>query len=252
MNLRTRVFALAVAGIMVGATSAEIFAYLAKSRVRRNAESLLAKVAQWRVGDTTWSETRELRIRYAAQQHADLRITGAPPEQDYSIELSSSSLNYMAFRFPVLWKLGVRPSGVLLEFRYRNQRLTYMRYSFYSATFSPSGAPTQLVAVVTETDADTSAGLPPYLVNYGERPSSFEPKGQEHGLGAILTRAANSEEQSAGFGFDLSCLSSVSGCRTLCEMMPSVWREAARQSTPNQIALPKEELGNPKCFQSIR
>jgi hypothetical protein len=64
----------------------------------------------------------------------------------------------------------------------------------------------------------------------------------------VITPKANAEERAEAFHFDLSCLSSLRGCRALCEMMPSVWTEAVRRYKNNETSLPKDELDNRACI----
>jgi len=136
-----------------------------------------------------------------------------------------------------------------VEFSYQDQKLSSVRYTFYSATFAPSVTPAQLVAAVTEIDENPTTEHPTFHIGYGERPNPFEPKGQERGLGVVITTRAKPADREAAFAFDfdLSCLSSVRGCQLLCKMMPSVWREAVSRAVTDELSLPKEELENPEC-----
>lgn len=250
MRTLTRLFLLLLVGLLLTAGLAELGIYILKLGVRREAESLLAEIKRWRLGETTWSQTQEFRVRYMARRTSNSGVTGTPPEESYAIQVSSAALNSLAFHYPTVWRLGVRPSGALVEFSYRDQKLSSVRYTFYSATSASSVKPTQLVAAVTEIDESPATEQPTFHIGYGERPSPFEPKGQEHGLGAVITTRVKPAERDAAFDFDLSCLSSVRGCQLLCKMMPSVWREAVSRAATDELFLPKEELENPKCSET--
>jgi hypothetical protein len=226
---------------------AEMSIYALKYQVRLQAEAILTEIKPWRPGVTTFSETHGFRTRYKAQKIEVAQVTGAPFGQKYFVDVSSPTLNSIAFRHGSLWSLGIRPSGATVELSYQDQKLNSISYKFYSATFAPSDTPVQLVAAVTEIEEEPVTERPIFHIGYGERTSSFEPKGRERNLGAIIFPTTAPSERNKAFNLDLSCLSSVRGCRLLCKMIPSVWKEAVSRAVADDLALPKEELENLQC-----
>ena len=72
-------------------------------------------------------------------------------------------------------------------------------------------------------------------------------------LEAAVNTDASPDQRDHAFDFDLSCLARMGGCRNVCEVMPSAWRdyEAKAHTEGNAIPperlLPSEELSDPRC-----
>jgi hypothetical protein len=62
-----------------------------------------------------------------------------------------------------------------------------------------------------------------------------------------VTVDATSEQRQHALDFDLSCLSHVGGCQQPCELMPSVWFDYQRRARAEGLAVPPDELGDPRC-----
>jgi hypothetical protein len=147
-------------------------------------------------------------------------------------------------------RFGLRPSAVVADLRYRNERLSYLSYSFDTLGLTSSGRPRELLAEVRfqdhtnfEQHESYHVGMDLSLVHslYGKQGDG------KLRLVAIVTPQATGEERNSAFDFDLSCISTFRGCRAACEVMPSVWKEALRRSQNKEISLPQEELENPVC-----
>jgi hypothetical protein len=145
--------------------------------------------------------------------------------------------------------LGLRPSAVEVELRYKEEKLTYCAYMVDTAVFTSSGKPSELIAAASVGERTTDAGGD-FNVGFRIHPSSFAAHADEVRFGGSLTPTATEREHNMAFAFDLSCLSSFRGCQALCEMTPVVWNEALRQQKNKEISLPEEELDNPRCTQN--
>ena len=122
-----------------------------------------------------------------------------------------------------------------------------------TAVVPASAAPRELSAEVRVQEDGGFVPYRDYSIGFDMRPTSIVANGDgQYRLVAIITSKATDEERDAAYNFDLSCLSSLQGCRALCEIMPSVWNEAIRRSRNNEISLPKDELENPRCAKALQ
>jgi hypothetical protein len=146
-----------------------------------------------------------------------------------------------------LWRLGLRPWAVEVDLRYQQEELIYLSYAVDTPVIARSGEPLELIAGATVGQRTSQEGGD-FSVGYRMHPSSFAAHAHEIRFGGSLTPTATQQERDAAFDFNLSCLSSLGGCHALCEMMPSVWREAVRRYNNKEISLPEEEMENPECL----
>ena len=228
-------------------TAFELVLHMANLRTRNQAESLLAAIGHLRPGESTLDDTRQIRIDFRARKNPDAYI-GAAAEQSYTIGVSNDIVNRIGFKYPRLWPLGVKPSAVAVNLRYRDKKLTYLDYGFATPVLQASSQPTYLTAEARIEEVDSRYGLRPnYYVGYSLRPSSIAGTTSEGRFGAFITSRATDEERNAAFKFDLSCLSSLRGCQVVCEIMPAAWNEAVQRSLKKEISLPDEWLESPRC-----
>jgi hypothetical protein len=175
-----------------------------------------------------------------------------PPQNKATPSASNYAVNAIGFKYPVLWRFGVKSSAVGVNLRYRDRKLTYLDYAFGTPVFKASSPPTYLIAEARIEEQDSRFGLRPnYYVDYRLRPSSIAGTTSEDRFEAIITSRATDEERHAAFDFDLSCMSSLRGCQALCKIMPSVWREAVSKYRNKEISLPQEELENSMCVKTL-
>ena len=241
MKRQGHVLLYVVAGLVLSVTLVELGVYIANLKTQRREDALLKRIENFRIGETTWDESQPIRIAYGAI--TDQGSTGPMPERLYSILVVNSLVNRMAFKFRRLWPLGLRPSGVELDLRYREEKLSYLRYTFFTAALSPSGRPRILTAEVRlqQRGDQPFQDHGDYHIGAGPKNSwTFGKQGEtDQILVAFVTPEATDEERKAAFGFDLSCMSALGGCRALCEMMPSVWKEALRRYCQLRLKIPR-------------
>ena len=214
-----------VVGFLIALALAELGGYVGNVLTRRKAEILLGAVRQLRVGESTLSTTENIRTEFGARRLNVSPVVGSAPEQRFQIFLGNYSLNNLKLKFPGLWRFGLRPSGVEVEFRYQEQKLVSAVYMVDTPVFTSYGEPVELVA---GTEVGEGRGVEPqenFRPVYRIRPSLLVGKAYEVRLGSLLGSGATKEERSAAFDFDLSCISTFRGCEAFCQIMPSVWRE---------------------------
>ncbi|MGO9518852.1 MAG: hypothetical protein ACLPND_17600 [Candidatus Korobacteraceae bacterium] len=234
------------AGIFLTAALVALDIYIGNIRTRRNAEELLMAIRQLRVGESTLSTTENIRMKFRAIKLNVSPVSGSPAEQRFQI-LVSNPWNKSKYMFPNLWQFGLRPSEVVVELRYQEERLISLSYMIDTPVFTSLGEPVELVAGTAVGENRDVEPKPNLSAIYTIRPSFLIAKALQVRLGGVLTSRATQEEHDAAFDFDLSCISSLHGCEAFCQVMPSVWREAARTYENKGIPLVQELLKNPRC-----
>lgn len=235
------------AGLLLTAALAALGIHVENIRTRRKAESLLSAVRQLRVGESTFSSTQNILTDFGAKRWAFSPISGLPPERRYGIFVGNSLLCKLELRLPSLWRFGLRPAWVEVEFNYKEELLTSVSYTLDTPSFTSSSEPVELVAVAfLGGDSDLEPHRS-FNVFYRLRPSFMVPRAFQISFGVGLPPSATKSERDAGFDFDLSCISSLGGCSAFCQIMPSVWREGWRRYENKELSLPKEVLGDPNC-----
>jgi hypothetical protein len=238
-----------IASLLALGITCEVAIHAANLRTRHRAEDLLDEVRLWRLGETTFSSTGKARANYNARQDFVNSVGGSVPERDYSISLANGVLNTLALEHPRFWRFGVKPSGVLVIFRFREEKLSYLSYALDIPVVGATGRPSELTAQVRLQEQSGFEEHPNYHIGVGWRPSSLFGKYGDGALdlATIVTPKARQAESNAAFDFHLSCLSSFRGCQALCEIMSSVWQEALRRNENKEISLPKELIQIPEC-----
>jgi hypothetical protein len=239
MRLAVRIFVSIAAGLLICAGLAELIIYSANVKTRRKSELLLNSVRHLKLGEEL-QDVQPILIRYGARTTSGM--AGSMPERIYSIRIANDIVNVIGFKCPALWRVGLKPSGVVVNLIYTQEKLSSLSYSF--STFLPEASPLaeELSATVQLKERGTYQANRNYRIGVGRGsgPSTF-------GVGAIVTPEANDEEHDAAFDFDLSCLSRFGGCQMPCELMPAVWKDALRRYENKEISLPREVLDNPRC-----
>jgi hypothetical protein len=248
MRALTRTFLSITAGFILTAAIAEITVYSINRESRGKAESLLRKVEALQIGKTTLEDCRPILTEYT-EVPTNVSGGGRSEEVLYSVAVVNRSLNNTVSAHPHLWILGLKPSAVTVDLSFQEKRLTHISYRVDTVSaLTPFGTRAEIVAVI-QVQSEEIHGLDPnYYVGYGIRPSSLAPLTKEYGLGSIITPSATNDAHNAAFDFDLSCMSSLRGCRAPCELLPSVWKEVKRRSGNNQFSLSQEVLEDSKCF----
>jgi hypothetical protein len=253
---------------------AELSIFSINLSARHRAEALLTSIRHLRVGESrsevqwllseynatasgfTRTEPRleglfsvppPLAPRTPAAQRANGAHVDTQPEQTYFIYVFPQTVNRIGSYSSVFWAIGVAPWAVEVRLQFEADKLNSVTYSLGFGTAS-LGRPKELVAVVRLRSNSGSSENPSYRIGYDMRPSSILPNaGGQFRLGAVIAPDATEEQRISAFDFNLSCLSTVHGCRALCEVIPKVWKEAIEQSDKKEIILPIDKLDAPVC-----
>lgn len=247
MKRLKRVLLYLAAALLLMTALAELGIYAENVKTRRKAEALLSAIRPLRVGESTFSNMQNILIDFGARRVALSPVSGSPPEQLYQILAAHFWLYKLELKLPKLWRFGLRPAWVAAEFNYKEENLTSVTYTVDTPMLTSSSEPVELVAMASlgeDTDLEAHRN---FNVVYRLRPSFVVPRAYQISLGGIVTPSATQRERDAAFDFDLSCISSLRGCYEFCQIMPSVWREAARRDENKEISLPKIVLENSKC-----
>lgn len=130
---------------------------------------------------------------------------------------------------------GLRPWEVDVVLGITDSRLSLMRLQFSADTGLGQGS------LVVRTTLAPASGSTPYYATYLKRPGYLEL------LPIDITSAATSEERHRAFDFDLSCAIAYSGCRSVCELAPSAWRDYEARPTAGGTPVSDEEANDPRC-----
>jgi hypothetical protein len=234
------------ATFLLMAALAELSIYVENVRTRQRAAALLSATRELRLGESTFSTTQNIRIDFGAIREVVAPVSGVPVEQRYQILVSTFYLNNLKYKFPSLWQFGLRPSVVEVELRYKEEKLIYLSYLLSAPVLTSNGQPKELVGESVE-EGDGREPERDFILGYRIVPSSVVAHGLQVRFGGLLTSRATEDERDAAFDFDLSCISSLRGCRAFCQMMPSVGREAKRRYENKEQSFPKEVLEDSAC-----
>jgi len=169
-----------------------------------------------------------------------------------SVQVASSSLNWLGWKVPWLRLFGNPIWGVQAEFVMKDNHLCYVSYRvrFFLTPDEwrqlerdrPHSAAEQISLSGTATDEPASSAVPAYTSDVWQLRAivSFR---------ASVTNEGSDEQQRRAFDFDLTCLSRLGGCRAGCEVMPSVWIDHQRKVREKDRTTPAEELNDPRCVK---
>jgi hypothetical protein len=241
---------LITASVLLILATFEVFIYTVNRRNYERAEALLDDVRQWRLGESTSLDTKQTRIAYGAIKNPDAAI-GPILEQSYTIYVSNI-LYSIALNYHGLWRLGVRPSGVRVNFRFRDDRLSNVNYLLYTAVVDSSGTTKQLSADVEMRENIQDEKNANFGVGFRKRgtpPIALQTDADsEDQLGALISPKATKQERNAAFNFDPSCAFRLGGCQAVCQLMPAVWRELLTRLDTKQLSILDEQVKNRSCF----
>jgi len=207
--------------------------FVAYFRTRQKAESLLASLRKAEVGTTTSEEMQPLLAAYEAEK---IPPSGgcASGEVAYGILVSNHTIDYLGTTHPFLLNVGVRPlsatavlsfaGGRLCDFSYSTAALLLRRQ--YPLRITGQGA-AQLIEINAQTTVQRASGGENYQVrSFQTLLRGFRQSGVDLGVRVVVTPDATPSEFEKALTFDLSCFTSLRGCRTLSQLMPLVPQDA--------------------------
>jgi hypothetical protein len=254
-----RIFLLA--GMMLIAILIAQLALLAANfRTRRRAESLLSSLQKLKLGTSTFEDVQPLIVNYKAYTNP---LGSACPSGDaaYGISISNNTIDALGWN-SLLRDVGVRPVGADATLSFKNGRLCSFVYS-PRALLSASRYPfredsrsmtSQLIMIHNRTIVQAQ----PYNdENYNITRLDTIMRGREAGtfvgLLVTITPSATPSEYRHALTFDLSCFTSLQGCRTICQLMPLAFQDYVSKLRTHLEPVPegfKEESESPTCLEA--
>ena len=269
-----KIIALLLSSLILIALCTELAIFSINLRTRHRAEALLSSIRHLRIGESR-SEVQRLLSEYdptaagflrteprleglfavpslpaprtTAGQPAEGANFDAQAEQTYFIYVFPQTVNRIGSSSRVFWAIGAAPWAVEVRLEFEADKLNSLTYSlgFGAASLGP---PKELVAVARLRRNSGISENPSARIRYDMHPSSIMPNASgQFRLGAVIAPDATEEQRNSAFDFDLSCLSTVHGCRAICEVIPKVWKEAVERSGKKEIILPMNELDDSVC-----
>jgi hypothetical protein len=239
-----------VAILVVGA-----FQFFANLRTRRKAEALLASMRTLEIGKTTIQDAQHILTSYKADK---TRTNCSVPGIGYSILLSNGVFGRLGLEHPSLLRMGVRPLGVAATMSFAGERLCEFRY-LPSATLAGSQLPWKDDMLTAQPAVEISVGTAiemtthnegspheNYTISYFQNLLRSQSGGTRLALRVTASRNATPTELQRALTFDLSCFTSLRGCRTFCQMMPLVTADALQRHKAEGMPIPEIGLQEPK------
>jgi hypothetical protein len=252
-----RIFLL-VAMMLVIIMLAQIILFVANFRTRRHAESLLNSLHELKVGTSTFEDVQPILVAYRAGK-IPLSSNCATGDVAYGIRISNDTIDALGTNYPLLLKAGVRPVGATAALSFKNGRLCEFRYApsvlmlASQYPFKVGLTTAQLIKLDTETAVQAVNGDENYDINVFETLlRGFRESGVHLGLRVVVTPKATPSEYQHALTFDLSCFTSFRGCRTFCQMMPFVQRDAIQKYRTHGLPVPEgfvKENEYPACLK---
>jgi hypothetical protein len=214
--------------------------FLASLRARRQAQSLLVAVRAMKVGSTTRPEVRHILARYPVSDFQVRSTSSECPSADAGLVVGFSSTTSYRFglRFPALRYLGLADWSAAADMLFEKDRLCELRYHLSVETNGPDKI-RERHYITTE---ESVSGRDPYVIAGGGPPIA-------HAEIIFLPPEATPSERASAYGYDLSCLTTVGGCRTFCHVLPlkPVWEGIIARRPDIGITIPQAVLDDPYC-----
>lgn len=238
---KARVLRWVLGGFVLLVLAAEILILVVNLRTRYQAEALLRDARSIKIGESTTDDVLRIVRHYPVVPGGYSSACAA--DESHSVRIANDTLNRVAFAIPSLRLFGAKPSAMMAMFLLQKGRVCYVLYSF---SVSPRASAQYLVAETSEwlfnCDDNTNEDPRRSCYDVGEGLIRRTEK-----LDVRLSNLANAEERQRSLGFDFSCLTSILGCRRVCQMNPAVWRDYVAKAKKEGWTLPAEEMNDPRC-----
>lgn len=236
------------------------FAVLASNvHTRRKGESLLSSLRTLKVGASTLHDAEPILAAYNGKRMSH----GNCPSSDegYGIVISNSTIFWLGSKYPALLRFGVRPVGVSATLSFAVGHLcefTFAASSLLTGSQTPSSdqdvKSAQINELTTETTIRSSVSneVPESIDAYEVRYSrallrGYRASGFVLGMHVTIPQNAEGSNVNDALGFDLSCFTSLRGCRAHCQMLPSATRDALEKRTTPPSPVPEDEIKYQGC-----
>lgn len=226
---------------------------------RRKGESLISSLRALKVGATTLQDAEPILSEYNARRMNRGNCPSA--DEGYGIAVSDGPIFGLALRYPWLLRLGLRPVGVSATLSFAEGRLcgfTFAPSSLIAGSNTLSADSTAEAAEVIQLTAETTVQAPTpetipgdvdtYEIHYS-RSLLRGIRAPGYILAIHVTIPSNSDVRRLDhtLDFDLSCFTSLRGCRALCQFLPQATRDAIQRSRAGLSMVPEGEIKAPAC-----
>jgi len=216
--------------------------YLTDVFAQRKAESLLQDVRNLRVGASTEDDVQMIVKRYGHETHQRFDFSGCEGTVElHDIRLANTPANWFGLRYPFVRLGGVRFWQVDAFLATARDRVCHVGFRFQPL---PRHGNEWL-----DVSATWPSGSRPAQENYG---MSFLRIHDGRQLRVYVWNGASEEERRRAFEFNLSCITTWSGCNAVCEVMPLAWHDYEKKARAENKPIPADETDNPQCNQSPR
>jgi hypothetical protein len=212
--------------------------FLANLRARHKAESFLQSVRGLRVGKSTLADIQPVLKAYGGSIQKGVS-SSACPDVSYSVGVGSNLVYRLASAYPSLQKAGFRPWGVSAGFLLKDNRLCDLL--LFAGQQDDDGFERH-VTVEQNESGEYQSRHPDYHI------ALFLSRGHIRGLRVIVTPKATPTELLHASEFNLSCLTSIRGCRALFQIAPLVAKDALLRHETEGLQVPIDEVGDPSCI----
>jgi hypothetical protein len=217
--MRRRVLTLAVIAVLVLLASSYIFVYAIWWQRIQRAKTLIEQLHRLEVGRTPEYQIRTLVAQYSGRHAAELEENGVqlPVRYDlrYDVALYAP---YILIGGSARTLPGLRQWGLVASLEVKNGYLSNLYLS--QGVLRADGF--ELHSTLRLNGEDSHA-VPDGVPYYVYEAHITGPPGEA--IGAELSAAASAEDRTKGFSFSFSCLTTLRGCRHVCDTFPSVWND---------------------------
>lgn len=234
----------------------EVTLFLVNFDTRRRAESLIAELQSLKVGVSTLQDAQPILTKYKADKLPGSNCSA--PGVGYGI-LVYNRVDLLGMKHPWLLRLGVRPISFSASLTFVDSRLCNLIYSDRS-WIAGSQYPSRDRALTSLDVIELSAETQVEQVDPGMLSANYYDIVYTHALlrstpwngrslKMLVTVTSNtpSAEVQHALAFDLSCFTSLHGCRALCQMMPLASQDALQKHRMEGIGFPENDIGYPGC-----
>lgn len=208
-----------------------------ESHARRAGERLLGNLKSLRIGDPAVPVIEKIVRDYHGRtvdpssdlcKNADAcyEIYAGPP-----LDLDRFLLDYP----PLQRWAGLRPWEIDALLEVTKGQLSHVRVGVGAST----GKGNEVLDTSTTLEPGTTP--PSYSAIYRLR------QGYSQALRININSVATPPDREKAFDFDLACATAYSGCRRVCELVPSAWREYRENPTPGGTPISNGEANDPRC-----
>src|SRR5882762_136588 len=213
-----------IAALFFVGVSVTAIVYAGGKLYQIRAERLYFRVAQLRVGLSTFDEARTLAHDY--RRNAEMQTKDCT-SADCRFLIRLTNVPFPAFYdAPLSWKLGVRPAVVAATVSVSNGRVSYSDFSVsyrtqYEYWLKGSFHAAIELTMFDKCKMDELGRNSQYAVTSAVLTNG---DGGGESLREAFGKAVPDEQRARATDVRLDCLTAIPGCKTLADLMPKAWK----------------------------